>query len=118
MVKKNKDKKIELKSRKVDTLGRVMFPLKLTRLLGYDEWQPIEMSIERGFLCFRKFDRNAKDLMQREHIGIVREIDEMHRLVIPKEFRDVLGIKIHDILDSFLEGETIKMRKPPEEIEE
>ena len=43
--------------------------------------------------------------------GIVRRIDELGRIVIPKEIRKTLRIKNGDNLEILLDGETINLRK-------
>ena len=43
--------------------------------------------------------------------GIVRKIDEMGRLVIPKEMRDKLGIKNGDEIEFFVEGDRVILKK-------
>ena len=43
--------------------------------------------------------------------GIVRRIDELGRIVIPKEIRKTLRIKNGDNLEIILDGETINLRK-------
>ncbi len=44
--------------------------------------------------------------------GIVREIDDTGRYVIPKEIRDLLGIKIRDKIEVFTgENDTIILKK-------
>ncbi|WP_410991186.1 AbrB/MazE/SpoVT family DNA-binding domain-containing protein [Bacillus cereus] len=44
-------------------------------------------------------------------IGIVRKIDELGRVVIPKETRRTLNIHEKDPLEIFIEGETIILQK-------
>ena len=44
-------------------------------------------------------------------IGIVRRIDNLGRIVIPKEIRDTLRIKNGDSLEINLEGEIITLKK-------
>lgn len=44
-------------------------------------------------------------------IGIVRAVDPLGRIVIPKELRRVLSIKEGDSLEIFTEGENIILRK-------
>ncbi|WP_285850499.1 AbrB/MazE/SpoVT family DNA-binding domain-containing protein [Brevibacillus borstelensis] len=46
-------------------------------------------------------------------IGIVRQVDELGRVVIPKELRDVLDVQIKDPLEIFIdtENETIILKK-------
>ena len=43
--------------------------------------------------------------------GIVRRIDELGRIVIPKEIRDVLDIDIKDSMEIFVDNELIIFRK-------
>ena len=43
--------------------------------------------------------------------GIVRNIDELGRIVIPKEIRRKLGIENNDPVEIYIEGETILLNK-------
>ncbi len=43
--------------------------------------------------------------------GIVRDIDKVGRIVIPKEVRDNLGINENDPLEIFIKGDMIILRK-------
>jgi transcriptional pleiotropic regulator of transition state genes len=43
--------------------------------------------------------------------GIVRRIDDLGRIVLPKELRDTLGIKNGDPLEVFVDGERIVLKK-------
>ncbi len=44
--------------------------------------------------------------------GIIRDVDKMGRVVIPKEIRDQLNIKNEDdSLEVFMEGDNIVLRK-------
>lgn len=45
------------------------------------------------------------------NIGIIRRIDELGRVVIPKEIRNTLRIKSGDCLEVFSDGEMIKIKK-------
>lgn len=44
-------------------------------------------------------------------IGIVRPIDELGRIVIPKETRDLLNIQKKDPIEIFMSGDTVVLRK-------
>ena len=46
-----------------------------------------------------------------KNIGIVRRIDELGRIVIPKELRNVLGIIAGDELEIYLENDLIILKK-------
>ena len=43
--------------------------------------------------------------------GIVRKIDELGRIVIPKEFTRTLDIEVGDPLEIFVDGEEVILRK-------
>ena len=43
--------------------------------------------------------------------GIVRHIDDLGRLVIPKELRRTMGIAEGDAMEIFVDGERIVLRK-------
>lgn len=44
-------------------------------------------------------------------IGVTRPIDELGRVVIPKEFRSMLGIKPRDLLEISLTGNIMCLKK-------
>ncbi|PES66959.1 transition state regulator Abh [Bacillus cereus] len=43
--------------------------------------------------------------------GIIRKVDELGRIVIPKELRDVLGIQIKSPLEIFVEEDKVILQK-------
>ncbi|MFY0744788.1 AbrB/MazE/SpoVT family DNA-binding domain-containing protein [Solibacillus silvestris] len=43
--------------------------------------------------------------------GIVRKIDELGRIVVPKELRTTLGINEKDPVEIFVDGEQIVLKK-------
>lgn len=43
--------------------------------------------------------------------GIVRPIDQLGRIVLPKELRETLGISARDSLEIFIEGEKVILKK-------
>ena len=43
--------------------------------------------------------------------GIVRKVDELGRIVIPKELRTTLDINEKDALEIFVEGDTVILKK-------
>ncbi|OCB97910.1 putative transition state regulator Abh [Bacillus amyloliquefaciens] len=44
-------------------------------------------------------------------LGLVRKVDDLGRVVLPKELRDVLNIKHKDSIEIFREDEMIILRK-------
>ncbi|PGE66793.1 AbrB/MazE/SpoVT family DNA-binding domain-containing protein [Bacillus toyonensis] len=43
--------------------------------------------------------------------GVTRKVDELGRVVIPKELRNTLGVKEKSTLEIFVEGEDIILQK-------
>lgn len=43
--------------------------------------------------------------------GIVRKVDDLGRIVIPKEIRTVLGIEVKDPIEIFVDEDTIYLKK-------
>jgi transcriptional pleiotropic regulator of transition state genes len=43
--------------------------------------------------------------------GVARRVDQLGRIVIPKELRDVMGISSEDSLEVFVDGNQIILRK-------
>ena len=43
--------------------------------------------------------------------GIIRKVDELCRVVIPKEIRDMLNIVEKDLMEIFIDGDSIILRK-------
>ena len=46
-----------------------------------------------------------------QSIGIVRNLDELGRIVLPVELRRRMNINIKDPLEIFVDGDTIVLRK-------
>ena len=46
-----------------------------------------------------------------KNTGIVRKVDELGRVVLPKELRDVMGIEERTPLEIFTEEDTIILKK-------
>jgi transcriptional pleiotropic regulator of transition state genes len=49
--------------------------------------------------------------------GIIKKIDDLGRIVIPKDIRKTLGVNNGDALQFFVEGDTVVLRKFGEECE-
>lgn len=43
--------------------------------------------------------------------GIIRKVDELGRIVIPKEMRDMFNIVEKDLIEIFIDGDNIILRK-------
>ena len=62
--------------------------------------------------------KNESEEYQMNQTGIVRRVDDLGRIVIPRGIRRILGIKESDPMEIFINGEDIIIRKYKEESEE
>lgn len=46
-----------------------------------------------------------------KHNGIVRQVDNLGRIVVPVEYRRILGIELHDEVETLVRGKEIIVRK-------
>ena len=99
-----------MKGRKMDQAGRIMIPKKIYKELKLEPYQKLEILIEYGELCLRKYDSNI-NLKNQPFLGIVREMDRYNRISIPEEYREKLDIHQGSILTLKLEEKTIKVLK-------
>ena len=74
--------------RKIDELGRFCIPAKYRNEMEISEGQSVEITVEYGSICIKPF--NAESLEERPFVGIVRDIDKMGRVSLPREYRDIL----------------------------
>jgi len=95
----------KIATRKIDKLGRVKIPIKFSKRMGLEKFQQVEVTIEYGLICIRKFDEiNLKD---RPYIGIVRCLDELERFCIPNEYFEVLKIPKDIRVQFVLDGDKV-----------
>ena len=94
-------------TRKMDKLRRIVIPNDVYMRLKLKEYQNMEMTIEYGCICIRV--HNEKDIEKRPYVGIVRGLDQLHRIVIPKEYLKVLNLKENTRFVMELEGKTIRI---------
>ena len=62
--------------------------------------------------------KNESEEYQMNPTGIVRRVDDLGRIVIPRGIRRILSIKESDPMEIFINGEDIIIRKYKEESEE
>ncbi len=43
--------------------------------------------------------------------GVVRQVDQLGRIVLPKELRTILGIDVKDSIEIFTDGDKIVLQK-------
>lgn len=74
----------------LDPVGRVIVPAQWRR----DGEKRVEISIQYGNIVLQRYtQKEEQNLKERPFLGIVREYDDMGRVVIPMEMRVILGIQ-------------------------
>lgn len=92
--------------RNLDGLGRIVVPIELRRTLKWNEADRIEIWVEGKHVALK----NNAD--QKELVGSVdRKLDELGRVVIPKEVRKRLGIIEGDAIEIFVDGDMLLLKK-------
>lgn len=54
---------------------------------------------------------NRREEVQLKSTGMARPVDSLGRVVLPKELRDVMDIKMDDSMEVFVDGNRIVLRK-------
>ena len=73
--------------RRLDRLHRIAIPKQFYDKLELYVGQPMEITVEYGNICMKPFDYT--DINSKPYVGIVRRIDEVHRVTIPAEYLNV-----------------------------
>lgn len=47
--------------RRVDDLGRIVIPKEIRKSMKISEGDPLEIFVENGYICLRKYDPNTYD---------------------------------------------------------
>lgn len=77
--------------RKLDNLGRIVIPKSFFRKLNFSEWQEVEITIEYGKICVKAYKDDGME--KRPYVGVVRGLDQLHRLTIPTEYLKILDME-------------------------
>ena len=79
------------KRQHMDTLDRLFIPLPLRKQLFLKEKVLIEITLQHGQLYLQKFSEEG--WKERPFVGIVRAMDPLGRVCIPKEYCKLLNIQ-------------------------
>ena len=90
--------------------GRLYIPRNLGRTLGLIDKDCLEITIEYGSICLKKFDKNM-DINKAPYVGIIRQIDYLNKISIPKDYLCTLEIAPNTALDLVLDGKTLRLSK-------
>ena len=95
--------------RKLDSIGRIIIPINIFRNLNFSKWQDVEITIEYGKICIKSYE--DKDVEKRPYVGVVRCIDHLRRVTIPREYLKTLNMDIKTYYEVSEEGEKVVISK-------
>lgn len=95
--------------RHVDNLDRIVIPKELCKTMGIEPKGALEIFVNETQIILQKHDEEAKT--EGKTTGIVRRVDTLDRIVIPKEICKKLGIEPKDALEIFVDETKIVLGK-------
>ncbi len=97
--------------RHVDNLDRIVIPKELCRTLGIEPKDALEIFIENSYIVLKKHDISNTIGKKKGNLGIIRRVDGLDRIVIPKEICKMLSIEPKDALEIFVEDTKLILGK-------
>lgn len=97
--------------RHVDNLDRIVIPKELCRTLDIEPKDALEIFIEDARIVLKKHDSVAISSKNKGGLGIIRHVDGLDRIVIPKEICTTMGIEPKDALEIFVEDTKLILGK-------
>lgn len=97
--------------RHVDNLDRIVIPKELCRSLEIEPKTPIEIFIEDSRIVLKKHETAEGSGKRKGNLGIVRRVDGLDRIVIPKEICKILGIEPKNTLEIFVDDTKLILGK-------
>ena len=88
-----------------EAVGRVRIPIQFSKQLGISAGDEVQLIIEYGKICVKKFEREKfKDYSK---LGIVRKLDSVDRICVPREYWLLLNAENANEVDIYLDDKTI-----------
>ena len=84
-------------TRQIDHLGRIVIPKELRYAFNIQEKTLLEIYLQDNGIILKTVKNTQKVR------GIMRGVDELGRIVIPKEIRTSLNIMTNDLFDIFID---------------
>ena len=88
--------------RRIDELGRALPPKEMREILNMEERKPVEINVKNNHLVITKAPENPSDVT-----GIIRNVDELGRIVIPIEIRKKTNILERSFVEISLKNRSI-----------
>ena len=88
-------------TRRIDPLGRIVVPREIVKSLSIKVQETMEVHIDEslGYIAIKKYvgpDISAK---------VLRKLDDLYRIVIPKPIRERMGIQAKTLFEVLLDEE-------------
>ncbi len=96
--------------RHVDSLDRIVLPKELRDILGIDPRGSLEIFVDGSYIILEKHYNNLSK-QTKGNTGIVRCVDDVGRIVIPKEICHKLGVEPKDPLEIFVDNTRLVLGK-------
>lgn len=87
---------------------RICIPQKMCKELNFSECEEIEITMEYGCLCIKKFD--AHEIDKRPYVGIVKNLDLDHSFRVPSEYLCLLKMSLGHFVQFELDSSEQKIR--------
>ncbi len=91
--------------RKLDELGRIVLPKELRKTMNIEGRDPLEIHVEKDSIIITQYD----NLLGKS--GIVRKVDDLGRVVLPKELRKTLKLQTNEPLEVFIDEKRIILKQ-------
>lgn len=95
--------------RNVDNLDRIVIPKELCKTLGIEPKGALEIFVDENHIILQRHEPEKKS--DSKTTGIVRRVDNLDRIVIPKEICKKLGIEPKNALEIFVDETKIILGK-------
>lgn len=89
--------------RRIDDLGRLVFPIEIRKILGIEPGDKVEIYTADNKIVCRKYLPE----MGHSAVGVVRPLDSLGRTVIPMEMRKMLSLPPKAAMQIFMDGDAI-----------
>ncbi len=93
--------------RRIDDLGRLVFPIEIRRILGIEEGDKIEIYVTDNEIVCKKYIPDMGQLAT----SVVRPVDALGRTVIPMEIRKMLSLPGKAAMQIFVDGDSIVLKE-------
>ncbi len=93
--------------RRIDDLGRLVFPIEIRRILDITQGDKIEIYVTDNKVVCKKYIEGAVH----PTTSVVRPVDSLGRTVIPMEVRKMLSLPVKAAMQIFVDGDSIVLKE-------